>query len=77
MTVETKEKLVKEVMVPLDLVHECINYVLTDFTNQELGNKISTYSIQGLANTLLKEVKNPSPELIKILHSKKLIKKTD
>lgn len=49
-----KENKVKvlEVMISLTTIRERISMVLSDFAEQEMGNRITKYNIQGLANIL-------------------------
>jgi hypothetical protein len=49
----------KQEMVSLDVVNKCINHVFTNFASQEMGNKISSFNLQGLASVLLTTIKNP------------------
>jgi hypothetical protein len=45
---EKKETVEK--MIPLTIVKQKISMVLNDFAEQEMGNRITKYNIQGLAN---------------------------
>lgn len=46
-------------MVELDHVKAVANKVFSEFTNQELGNKVSQFNMQGLVNIFLGMVQNP------------------
>jgi hypothetical protein len=48
---ENKEELL-QVMISLTTIREKISIVLSDFAEQEMGNRITKYNIQGLANIL-------------------------
>lgn len=54
---ETKE--VQEQMIGMDHIKGCVNKVLTEFTNQEMGNRITQFNMQGLANILIGVIANP------------------
>ena len=59
-------KKTEEVKAPeapkVDLEHAkaVVNTVFSNFTNQELGNKISQFNMQGLANILVGMLVNPN-----------------
>ncbi len=53
---ESKEK---EQMIGIEHIKGCINKVMTEFTNQEMGNRITQFNMQGLANILVGVIANP------------------
>jgi hypothetical protein len=52
------DKQKKEVgkMISIEIVKEKISSVLNDFIQQELGNRITRFNTQGLANIMLDEI---------------------
>jgi hypothetical protein len=61
MTTSKNENMKSEIpaAVSMDHIKGCVNHVLTEFTNQELGNRISQFNMQGLANILVGVIANP------------------
>jgi hypothetical protein len=62
---ENSEKSKPEVGVAIEVVamshiRDCINKIFTEFTNQEMGNRISQFNMQGLANILISVIQNPN-----------------
>lgn len=56
---ENKE-VISEKMVSVRLVQACINAVFSNFVKEESGNRVTSFSMQGLANVLLTTINDPS-----------------
>jgi len=50
-----ENKVVREV-ISVDVVKEKLSNVLNEFAHQELGNRVTKFNMQGLANILLNEI---------------------
>jgi hypothetical protein len=46
--------------ISLEHIKGCVNKVLSEFTSQEMGNKVSQFNMQGLANILIGVIMNPN-----------------
>lgn len=46
--------------VSLEHIKGCVNKVLSEFTTQEMGNKVTQFNMQGLANILVGVIMNPN-----------------
>lgn len=53
-------KPVAPVTIDLEHIKGCINKILSEFTTQEMGNKVSQFNMQGLANILVGVIMNPN-----------------
>jgi len=59
-TEKKTEAKTKEPQIGLEHIKGCVNKVLTEFTNQEMGNRITQFNMQGLANILIGVIANPN-----------------
>ena len=55
----TPKKVEKQMIDPEHAV-ACVNKILTEFTNQEMGNKVTQFNMQGMANILVAMINNPN-----------------
>jgi hypothetical protein len=46
--------------ISVEHIKGCVNKVLSEFTTQELGNKVTQFNMQGLANILVGVMMNPN-----------------